>query len=142
MGRILAIDYGRKRTGLAATDPLRITAQPLETIPTHTLTDWLTGYFAHEQVDTVVLGYPRQMSGEESESMNYIRPFISQFKKQFPERQLVMYDERFTSVLAHQAMLTGGMKKTQRQDKAVVDKIAACIILEDYLEYKSQSLNL
>ncbi|MBR1565059.1 MAG: Holliday junction resolvase RuvX [Paludibacteraceae bacterium] len=142
MGRILAIDYGRKRTGLAATDPLRITAQPLETIPTHTLTDWLTGYFAHEQVDTVVLGYPRQMSGEESESMNYIRPFISQFKKQFPERQLVMYDERFTSVLAHQAMLTGGMKKKQRQDKAVVDKIAACIILEDYLEYQSQSLNL
>ena len=142
MGRILAIDYGRKRTGLAVTDPLRITAQPLETIPTHTLTDWLTGYFAHEQVDTVVLGYPRQMSGEESESMNYIRPFISQFKKQFPERQLVMYDERFTSVLAHQAMLTGGMKKKQRQDKAVVDKIAACIILEDYLEYQSQSLNL
>jgi len=141
MGRILAIDYGRKRTGLAVTDPLRITAQPLETIPTHTLTDWLTGYFAHEQVDTVVLGYPRQMSGEESESMNYIRPFISQFKKQFPERQLVMYDERFTSVLAHQAMLTGGMKKKQRQDKAVVDKIAACIILEDYLEYQSQSLN-
>lgn len=142
MGRILAIDYGRKRTGLAVTDPLRITAQPLETIPTHTLTDWLTGYFAHEQVDAVVLGYPRQMSGEESESMNYIRPFISQFKKQFPERQLVMYDERFTSVLAHQAMLTGGMKKKQRQDKAVVDKIAACIILEDYLEYQSQSLNL
>ena len=127
MGRILAIDYGRKRTGLAVTDPLRITAQPLETIPTHTLTDWLTGYFAHEQVDTVVLGYPRQMSGEESESMNYIRPFISQFKKQFPERQLVMYDERFTSVLAHQAMLTGGMKKKQRQEMLILQDLTVWV---------------
>ena len=137
MGRILAIDYGRKRTGLAATDPLRITAQPLETVPTHTLIDWLTAYFNREQVDIVVLGYPKQMSGEDSESMNYIRPFQSQFAKRFPEKQLVMYDERFTSVLAHKAMLTGGMKKQQRRDKAVVDKIAACIILEDYLEYNT-----
>ncbi len=133
MGRILAIDYGRKRTGLAATDPLRLTAQPLETVPTHTLIDWLSNYFRHEQVDCVVLGYPRQMSGEDSESMNYITPFISLFKKNFPEHQLVMYDERFTSVLAHRAMIEGGMKKQQRRDKSVVDKIAACIILEDYL---------
>ncbi|MBR1808239.1 MAG: Holliday junction resolvase RuvX [Paludibacteraceae bacterium] len=134
MGRILAIDYGRKRTGLAVTDPMRITAQPLETIPTHTLLDWLTDYFSREQVDIVVLGYPKQMSGADSESMNYIRPFQSQFAKRFPERQLVLYDERFTSVLAHRAMIDGGMNKKQRQDKAVVDKIAACIILEDYLQ--------
>lgn len=133
MGRILAIDYGKKRTGLAATDPLRITAQPLQTIPTHTLFDWLTDYFSREQVDEVVIGKPTQMSGADSESMQYIGPFVSAFKKRFPEKKLVMYDERFTSVLAHRAMIDGGMKKKQRQDKAVVDKIAACIILEDYL---------
>lgn len=133
MGRILAIDYGKKRTGLAATDPLRITAQPLQTIPTHTLLDWLTDYFSREQVDEVVVGKPTQMSGTDSESMQYIGPFVSAFKKRFPEKKLVMYDERFTSVLAHRAMIDGGMKKKQRQDKAVVDKIAACIILEDYL---------
>ena len=136
MGRILAIDYGRKRTGLAVTDILRITANPLLTIETNTLLNWLSEYFAQEQVDEVVIGHPTQMNGTESESMNYIRPFIGNFKKQFPNMPIIMYDERFTSVLAHQAMLTGGMKKKDRQNKAVVDKIAACIILEDYLESK------
>ncbi len=136
MGRILAIDYGRKRTGLAVTDMLRITANPLLTIETNTLLNWLSEYFAQEQVDEVVIGHPTQMNGAESESMNYIRPFIGNFKKQFPNMPIIMYDERFTSVLAHQAMLTGGMKKKDRQNKAVVDKIAACIILEDYLESK------
>ena len=135
MGRILAIDYGRKRCGVAATDVLRISANPLETVATHMLPDWLAAYFLQEPVDAVVLGYPRQMSGEESESMNYIRPFVNLFHKRFPDKQLVMYDERFTSLLAHRAMLSGGMKKKQRQDKAVVDKLAACIILEDYLNY-------
>ena len=134
MGRILAIDYGRKRTGLAVTDMLRITANPLLTIETNKLTDWLSDYFRTEQVDLVVIGYPTQMNGQESESMNYIRPFIGNFKKLFPDKPITMYDERFTSVLAHQAMLAGGMKKKDRQDKAVVDKIAACIILEGYLE--------
>ena len=134
MGRILAIDYGRKRTGLAVTDVLRITANPLLTIETKDLMKWLADYFAKEQVDEVVIGYPTQMNGEESESMNYIRPFMGNFKKQFPDKPLTMYDERFTSVIAHQAMLAGGMKKKDRQDKAVVDKIAACIILEGYLE--------
>jgi len=136
MGRILAIDYGRKRTGLAVTDVLRITANPLLTIETKDLMNWLTDYFAHEPVDEVVIGHPTQMSGEESESMNYIRPFVGSFKKQFPSKPITMYDERFTSVLAHRAMLAGGMKKKDRQNKAVVDKIAACIILEDYLESK------
>ena len=134
MGRILAIDYGRKRTGLAVTDVLRITANPLLTIETKNLIDWLKDYFAHEPVDEVVVGHPTQMNGEESESMNYIRPFIGNFKKQFPDKPITMYDERFTSVLAHQAMLAGGMKRKDRQDKAVVDKIAACIILEGYLD--------
>ncbi len=134
MGRILAIDYGRKRTGIAVTDPLRITANPLLTIETKELLNWLTDYFAHEQVDEVVIGHPTQMNGDDSESMNYIRPFMGVFKKTFPDKPITMYDERFTSVLAHRAMIDGGMKKKDRQDKAVVDKIAACIILEGYLD--------
>jgi len=134
MGRILAIDYGRKRTGLAVTDVLRITANPLLTIETNQLIAWLTDYFAHEPVDEVVIGHPTQMNGQDSESMNYIRPFMGVFKKTFPTIPITMYDERFTSVLAHRAMIDGGMKKKNRQDKAVVDKIAACIILEGYLE--------
>ena len=134
MGRILAIDYGRKRTGLAVTDILRITANPLLTVETKDLLNWLADYLRKEQVDEVVIGHPTQMNGEESESMNYIRPFIGNFKKQFPNIPVTMYDERFTSVLAHQAMIAGSMKKKDRQNKAVVDKIAACIILEGYLE--------
>ena len=134
MGRILAIDFGRKRTGLAVTDILRITANPLLTIETKNLINWLSDYFAKEKVDEVVIGHPTQMDGSDSESMNYIRPFMGNFKKQFPEMPITMYDERFTSVLAHQAMLAGGMKKKDRQNKAVVDKIAACIILEGYLD--------
>ena len=134
MGRILAIDYGRKRTGLAVTDMLRITANPLLTIETSELMNWLTDYFTKEQVDEVVIGHPTQMNGLESESMNYIRPFLGVFKKTFPDKPITMYDERFTSVLAHRAMIDGGMKKKDRQNKAVVDKIAACIILEGYLE--------
>lgn len=134
MGRILAIDYGRKRTGLAVTDALRITANPLLTIETNQLIHWLTDYFAHEQVDEVVIGHPTQMNGEDSESMNYIRPFMGVFKKTFPDKPITMFDERFTSVLAHRAMIDGGMKKKDRQNKAVVDKIAACIILEGYLD--------
>ena len=134
MGRILAIDYGRKRTGLAVTDALRITANPLLTIETKELLGWLQEYFAKEQVDEVVIGHPTQMNGQESDSMNYIRPFLGVFKKTFPDKPITMYDERFTSVLAHRAMIDGGMKKKDRQNKAVVDKIAACIILEGYLE--------
>lgn len=133
MGRILAIDYGRRRCGIAVTDPLRITAGALETVPAGELLNWLKSYFTKEQVDEVVIGHPRQMNGEDSESMNYIRPFMGQFRKNFPTIPLIEADERFTSVLAHRAMIDGGMKKKQRQDKAVVDKIAACIILEDYL---------
>ena len=113
---------------------LRITANPLLTIETKDLINWLTDYFTREQVDEVVIGHPTQMNGQESESMNYIRPFMGNFRKLFPDKPITMYDERFTSVLAHQAMLAGGMKKKDRQDKAVVDKIAACIILEGYMD--------
>ncbi len=104
------------------------------TVETKELINWLTDYFAHEPVDEVVIGHPTQMNGQESESMNYIRPFMGVFKKTFPTIPITMYDERFTSVLAHQAMIAGGMKKKARQDKATVDKIAACIILEGYLD--------
>lgn len=134
MGRILAIDFGKKRTGLAVTDALRITANPLLTIDTKDLLAWLQNYFVTEQVDIVVIGHPTQMNGQDSESMNYIRPFMDTFRKTFPAMPLVQFDERFTSVLAHQAMIAGGMKKKDRQNKAVVDKLAACIILEGYLE--------
>ena len=133
MGRILAIDYGRKRTGLAVTDMLRITANPLLTIDTSALREWLVTELAKGEIDTVVIGHPTQLNGEESDSMRFIRPFAGWFRKQFPTMPLVEYDERFTSTLAHQAMIAGGMKKKDRRDKAVVDKIAACIILEDYL---------
>ena len=134
MGRILAIDYGKKRTGLAVTDILRITANPLITIETKQLMTWLQDYFAKENVDEVVVGYPKQMNGEDSESMQYIRVFLAQFEQTFPSIPIKLYDERFTSVLAHQAMIDGGMKRSQRQNKMMVDKIAACIILEGYLD--------
>ncbi|MGM9825441.1 MAG: Holliday junction resolvase RuvX [Paludibacteraceae bacterium] len=134
MGRILAIDFGKKRTGLAVTDMLRITANPLITIETKELLGWLTEYFARETVDEVVVGHPKQMNGEDSESMQYIRPFVARFQQTFPDKPITYYDERFTSVLAHQAMIAGGMKKKNRQDKTQVDKLAACIILEGYLD--------
>ena len=133
MGRILAIDYGRKRTGLAVTDTLRITANPLLTVPTNELLIWLADYFRREPVDEVVIGHPTQLNGQDSESMTYIRPFINNFKKAFPNIKLTEFDERFTSTIAHRAMIIGGMPKMKRQDKSVVDKLAACIILEDYL---------
>ena len=117
MGRILAIDYGKKRTGLAVTDILRITANPLITIETKHLMTWLKDYFAKENVDEVVVGYPKQMNGEDSESMQYIRVFLAQFEQTFPSIPIKLYDERFTSVLAHQAMIDGGMKRSQRQNK-------------------------
>lgn len=134
MGRILAIDYGRKRTGVAVTDPLRIIAQPLETVPTHILLDWLDTYFHKEVVDTVVVGHPKRMNNEDSETMADIRIFLKHFAARFPDRHIVLFDERFTSVLAHQAMLDGGMKRKQRQDKNAVDKIAASYILESYMQ--------
>lgn len=132
MGRILAIDYGQKRTGLAVTDPLRITANPLFTIPTTELQTWLTSELQKGEIDRVVIGHPTQLNGQDSASMQYIIPFQNWFRNHF-SIPLIPYDERFTSTLAHQAMIAGGMSRSRRRDKAVVDKIAACIILEDYL---------
>ncbi len=134
MGRILAIDFGRKRTGLAVTDPLRITANGLETVATHEAIAYIEKYIAKEPVDLFVIGKPTQMNGEDSESMKYLKPFASQLAKKFPDIQIVYVDERFTSVLAHRAMLEGGLKKKDRQNKTLVDKISATIILQSYLE--------
>ena len=134
MGRLLSIDYGRKRCGIAVTDTLCIVANGLTTIPTHMLIDFVKKYIESESVDKIIVGHPTTMRGEDSESMQYIQPFINRFKKIFPNMPLKEYDERFTSVIAHQAMIAGGMKKKQRQDKTVVDKLAACIILEGYLD--------
>lgn len=134
MGRILAIDYGKRRTGLAVTDALRITANPLLTMETSGLLAWLQEYTQREKVDTIVIGYPRQMNGQDSETVPAIRACEQQIRAMLPNIPIVEHDERFTSVLAHQAMVAGGMKKKARQDKAQVDKLAACIILESYME--------
>ena len=136
MGRILALDYGRKRTGVAVSDPLKIIANGLTTVPTHELLVFLQNYMVKEQVERILIGLPWQMSGELSESMNYIRPFVARLKKTFPDIPVEFVDERFTSVLAHQAMLDGGLKKKERQNKALVDEISATIILQSYLESK------
>ena len=136
MGRILGIDYGRKRTGVAVTDPLQIVAGNLATVPTHTLMQFIKDYMSREQVELIVIGQPTQLNGEPSESMKYITPFVNRLCKEMPDMPIVMYDERFTSTIAHQAMIDGGMKKSDRRDKARVDAIAATIILNDYLQSK------
>ena len=130
----MGIDYGRKRTGVAVTDPLKIVAGNLATVPTHTLMQFIKGYIAREQVERIVIGQPTQLNGEPSESMRYITPFVNRLRKELPEMPVVMYDERFTSTIAHQAMIDGGMKKSDRRDKSRVDSIAATIILNDYLQ--------
>lgn len=134
MGRILAIDYGTKRTGLAVTDPLRIIANGLETIHSNDLLPFLENYLKKEEIDIIVMGLPTQNSGEESENMKHIKPVVKKIKQKFPNIELVYADERYTSVLAHQTMLNAGLKKKARQDKALVDKISATIILQSYLE--------
>ena len=140
MSRILAIDYGKKRTGIAVTDTLQMIANGLATIETKELEKILTDYMAKEDVSTIVVGKPTQMNGEDSENMKRIEPFFNRLKKLFPNKEIVYYDERFTSVLAHQAMLQSGIGKKARQDKALVDKISATIILEDFLQSKNCKL--
>lgn len=134
MGRLLAIDYGKRRCGIAVTDPLRIVANGLTTVETHSLKAFLKEYTAREQVDMIVIGHPTTVRGEESESMKYIRPAVALLRKVFPQMRFEFFDERFTSVLAHRAMIDGGMKKMQRRDKAIVDEISATIILNDFLQ--------
>ena len=136
MARILAIDYGKKRVGLAVTDPLKIIANRLTKVPAHTLFDLLKEYFEKEKVETVVVGYPKQLNNEASEAVRYINPFLKKFQQVYPEMHLEIVDERFTSKIAFQTMITGGVKKEKRKDKAMVDGISATIILQSYLEQK------
>ena len=133
MARILSIDYGRKRTGIAVTDPLQLIAGGLVTVATSQLFDWLQNYLACEQVERIVIGKPLQPNGAPSENLGRVQQFVARWRKARPDVPIEYYDERFTSVLAHQAMLDGGLKKKARQDKALVDEISATIILEDYL---------
>lgn len=133
MARILSIDYGRKRTGIAVTDPLQIIAGGLATVSTSELFDWLQQYVSREDVERIVIGEPRQPNGQPSENLQHVQQFVIRWRKAHPELPIDYYDERFTSVLAHQAMLDGGLRKKARQDKALVDEISATIILEDYL---------
>lgn len=134
MGRILALDIGRKRTGIAVTDPLRIIANGITTIPSSSLIEYLSEYFKKESVDLLVIGYPVQMNNTPSEAVKYIEPIINRIRKLFPKLSIELVDERFTSKLAHQAMIDGGMKKKDRQNKATVDTISATIILQSYLD--------
>ncbi len=134
MGRVLALDIGRKRTGVAVTDPLRIIANGIDTIPTHTVIEFLSEYFSKESVDTIVIGYPRQMNNQLSEAVTYIQPVINRIKKVFPNMIIELVDERFTSKIAFQTMIDGGVKKKDRQNKALVDTISATIILQSYME--------
>ena len=136
MSRILAIDYGRKRTGVAVSDAMQIIANGLTTVPTHELLDFITGYVQKEPVERILVGLPKQMNNEASESMKYIDPFVRSLKKRLPEIPVEFVDERFTSVLAHRTMLEAGLKKKDRQNKALVDEISATIILQTYLESK------
>lgn len=136
MGRILAIDYGIKRTGIAVTDPERIIATGLTTVETSKLEAFLQDYCRKETVDIFVVGEARRMSGEPSQSMQYIEPFVRRLKELFPEKPVERIDERFTSKLAFQAMIDGGLSKKQRQNKAMIDQVSATIILQDYLKYK------
>ena len=137
MARILSIDYGRKRTGLAVTDPLQIIANGLTTVPTAELERFLLDYVKKEEVERIVIGLPKQMNGEMSESWRYIEPFINRLKKVLPAIPVELVDERFTSVLAHQAILQSGVgKQRRREDKGMVDEISATIILQSYLEHR------
>ena len=133
MARILSIDYGKKRTGLAVTDPLQLIAGGLATVSTSTLFEYLSQYVAKEAVERIVIGEPRQPNGQPSENLARVQQFVNRWRKAMPQIPIEYYDERFTSVLAHQAMLDGGLKKKARQDKALVDEISATIILQDYL---------
>ena len=136
MARILAIDYGQKRTGIAVTDELQIIASGLTTVPSDTALAFLKDYFEKEKVMKVLIGEPKQMNGQPSESTPIIEAFVEKFKTTFPEMPLVRVDERFTSKMAFQTMIDSGLSKKQRQNKGLIDEISATIMLRDYLSRK------
>lgn len=134
MSRLLSIDYGKKRTGIAVSDPLQIIANGLTTVETSKLFEFLEDYLKKEEVESIIVGLPKQMSGELSENMKRIEPFVNRLKKLYPNINIEYFDERFTSKLAHQAMIDGGLKKQDRKNKELVDEISATIILQGYME--------
>lgn len=140
MSRILAIDYGRKRTGIAVSDPMQMIANGLTTVPTHQLLQFLLEYVTKEPVERILVGLPKQMNNEASENMRNIEPFVRSLNKKLPDMPVEYVDERFTSVLAHRTMLEAGLKKKERQNKGLVDEISATIILQSYLESKRFSV--
>ncbi|MBR6893913.1 MAG: Holliday junction resolvase RuvX [Bacteroidaceae bacterium] len=140
MARIMSIDYGQKRTGIAVSDPLQMIANGLTTVDTAQLLDFIADYLSKEQVERIVVGYPKQTNGEDSENMKRITPFVNRLRKLYPTITVELYDERFTSVLAHRAIIESGIGRKARQDKALVDKISATIILQDYMERKTHPL--
>lgn len=140
MARILAIDYGKKRVGLAVTDPLQIIANKLITIASNELTKFLDDYFSKENIELVIIGYPKQMNNEASEAVRYINPFLVSFQRRFPNMPIVQVDERFTSKMAFQTMIDAGLKKKDRQNKATIDAVSATIMLQSYLEQKKYRL--
>jgi putative Holliday junction resolvase len=142
MGRIIAIDWGTKRTGVAVTDPLRIIANGLETVPTHEFMSWLAQYLAATDVDIIVVGRPTRLDGTPSETLAHIEPLVKKLRAEYPDKQVVMHDERFTSHLAQQAIRDGGVPKMARRNKALVDKVSATIILQSYLESRDYKKNL
>ena len=137
MGRILAIDYGLRRTGLAVSDPLQIIAGALDTVPTSELMPYLKRYVAANEVSTIVVGKPKRMDGSMSDSWKQIEPFVGRLRREFSGTDVVLYDERFTSVLAHRTMLESGIGRMARRDKALVDRISATIILQDYMQSRN-----
>lgn len=138
MARILSIDYGKKRTGLAVSDPLQLIAGGLATVETSKLFDFLKQYIAKESVECIVIGEPRQPNGQPSENLARVQQFVARWRRAEPTIPIEYFDERFTSVLAHQAMLEGGLRKKARQDKALVDEISATIILQDYMRFRKK----
>ncbi len=136
MGRLIGIDYGKKRVGIAVTDPLKMFASPLNTIHPLEFNDFIRGYMKSETVDAFVIGYPVTMNNKPSDAVKYIDPFIKKLKKDFPETQIHLVDERFTSRMALRTMIDGGLTKKNRQDKEIVDKISASIILQSFLDRK------
>lgn len=134
MSRLLSIDYGKKRTGIAVSDPLQIIANGLTTVESSKLFEFLEDYLKKEEVESIIVGLPKQMSGQPSENMKRIEPFVNRLKKLYPNINIEYFDERFTSKLAHQAMIDGGLKKQDRRNKELVDEISATIILQGYME--------
>ena len=137
MARVLAIDYGAKRTGLAVTDPLGIIATALEVVPSHELEGFLTKYFEKETVEKVVVGMPRKLDGTDTNATPQVKAFVNRFRKVFPHKELILHDERFTSKMALDSMIAGGTRKKDRQEKGNIDKVSATIILQSYLESNS-----